>query len=113
MIERPQWRAEFVTPLVTFLASRQCSVNQAVYGAVGGCYSRIYLTQTQGWLAPRDRPATPEEVMAHLGDIEDRTGSLETRSVEEDLHVSSTRSMRGAPSSNSARRESPFTPGRR
>lgn len=51
--------------------------------------------------------------MAHLGDIEDRTGSLETRSVEEDLHVSSTRSMRGAPSSNSARRESPFTPGRR
>jgi NAD(P)-dependent dehydrogenase (short-subunit alcohol dehydrogenase family) len=76
---------EYVAPLVTFLASRACQVNQAVYGAVGGCFSRIYLTQTRGWLGPRDRPATAEEVLAHLDLVENRDGSQDTRSVEQDL----------------------------
>ncbi|MDY0013795.1 MAG: SDR family NAD(P)-dependent oxidoreductase [Rhodocyclaceae bacterium] len=76
---------EYVVPLVTYLASRQCAVNQATYGAVGGCFSRIYVAQTQGWLGPRERPATAEEIMEHLAEIEAREGSQETRSVAEDL----------------------------
>jgi NAD(P)-dependent dehydrogenase (short-subunit alcohol dehydrogenase family) len=76
---------EYVAPMVAYLASRECTVNQATYGAVAGCFSRIYMAQTQGWLGPRERPATAEEIMDHLSEIEARDGSVETRSVEHDL----------------------------
>lgn len=87
---------EYVVPLVTYLSSRQCSVNQATYGAVGGCFSRIYVAQTQGWLGPRERPASAEEIMAHLAQIECRDNSMETLSVEDDLRRVADRVAPGA-----------------
>lgn len=62
---------EFVTPLVVYLASETCTSTHSIYSAALGRYARVFIGLADGWLGPRDAPATAEEVARHFLQIED------------------------------------------
>jgi NAD(P)-dependent dehydrogenase (short-subunit alcohol dehydrogenase family) len=64
----------FVAPLACFLASDACTVNGETYSALGGRYARVVTALTQGWLGPRDAPASAEDILVHIDEIADPTG---------------------------------------
>ena len=76
---------EFVSPVVIYLASEECSVNQTLYSAVGGRFALIFPGVTQGWTGPLDRPATPEEVARNIETIEDRSHYIRSRGTLDDM----------------------------
>jgi len=78
-------RAEYVTPLVLYLASERCTSTHGIWSATGGRYARAFVGVTRGWLGPPDRPATAEEIEAHLAQIEDRAGFTEPHTVAAEL----------------------------
>jgi NAD(P)-dependent dehydrogenase (short-subunit alcohol dehydrogenase family) len=78
-------RVEYVTPLVLYLASEACTSSHGIWSATGGRYARVFVGVTRGWLGPADRPATAEEIEAHLAQIEDRGGFTEPHTVAEEL----------------------------
>jgi NAD(P)-dependent dehydrogenase (short-subunit alcohol dehydrogenase family) len=63
----------FVAALVTYLCSEQCSTSQNMYSVLGGKYSRIFVGLTEGWYHPGKAAPEPEEILAHLPQIDDRT----------------------------------------
>ena len=65
--------ADFVTPLVVFLASDECEITQQAFSAAWGRYARVFVGATSGWYGPRDAPAAAEDVRDHLPEIEDRS----------------------------------------
>ena len=75
----------YVSPLVLYLASEQCTTSQTLYSAVGGRFALVFPGITQGWMSPLDRPATPEEVAGNLGAIEDLTHFIRSRGTLDDL----------------------------
>jgi NAD(P)-dependent dehydrogenase (short-subunit alcohol dehydrogenase family) len=66
-------QASFVAPLIAYLASERCTSSQSMYSALGGKFSRIFVGLTQGWYRPGRVPPTPEEILAHLPEIDDRS----------------------------------------
>jgi NAD(P)-dependent dehydrogenase (short-subunit alcohol dehydrogenase family) len=60
---------EFVTPLVTYLVSEACQSTHAIYSATMGRYARAFLGMSRGWMGPRDKPATAEDVAAHFDEV--------------------------------------------
>jgi hypothetical protein len=64
---------DFVAPLVVYLASEACSVNQEAFSALSGRYARVFVGVTPGWFGPREAPASAEDIGAHLAEIEDRS----------------------------------------
>jgi NAD(P)-dependent dehydrogenase (short-subunit alcohol dehydrogenase family) len=62
---------ESVEPLVTFLASRECTVTGEVFSACLGRYSRVFVGVAPGWLAADANAVSPEDIRDHFADIED------------------------------------------
>jgi NAD(P)-dependent dehydrogenase (short-subunit alcohol dehydrogenase family) len=60
----------FVTPLVVYLASEACKSTHAIYSATWGRYARAFIALSEGWLGPRDKPASVEDVAQHFGAIQ-------------------------------------------
>ena len=60
---------ELVAPLVTYLASRDCSVSHQLISAAGGRYARVFLGLGKGWMAPEGSGTAAEDVAAHIADI--------------------------------------------
>jgi NAD(P)-dependent dehydrogenase (short-subunit alcohol dehydrogenase family) len=73
--------AEFVTPLVVYLASEACAVTQQIFSAAGGRFARVFVGVTRGWYGPLDEPATAEDIEAHLEAIGDRSAYQIPRTV--------------------------------
>jgi hypothetical protein len=65
--------ADFVTPLVVYLASEDCMLTQKAFSAAWGRYARVFVGATAGWYGPRDLPAAPEDLREHLSEITDRS----------------------------------------
>ena len=64
---------EFVTPMVVYLASENCSVTQQIFSASNGRFARVFVGVTRGWYGPLDQPTTAEGVVEHLAEISDRS----------------------------------------
>jgi NAD(P)-dependent dehydrogenase (short-subunit alcohol dehydrogenase family) len=64
--------ADFVAPLVVFLASEECALTQQAFSASWGRYARVFVGVGSGWYGPLDPPASAEDVRDHLPEIEDR-----------------------------------------
>jgi len=64
---------EFVTPMVVYLASEACDFTQRIYSAASGRFARVFVAATRGWYGPLDRPASVEDIAAHLDQIDDRS----------------------------------------
>lgn len=77
--------ADYVTPLLLYLASERCTSTHAIWSALAGRYARTFIGLTKGWLAPGARPPTPEEIESHLEQIEDRAHHDLPMSVADEL----------------------------
>jgi len=77
--------ADFVTPLVVWLASDACDVTQRAYSAAYGRYARVFVGVTPGWYGPREAPAAAEDVRDHLAEIEDASRSFVPGSVFDEV----------------------------
>jgi NAD(P)-dependent dehydrogenase (short-subunit alcohol dehydrogenase family) len=62
-------KAELVVPVVTFLASRNCTFTHHNISAGAGRYARVFVGLPDGWVAPDGEPPTAEDIEAHLAEI--------------------------------------------
>ena len=67
---------EGVTPMVVFLCSEQCTFTHETFSAAGGRYARIFVGLAKGWYAGKDKPATAEDILDHLDEIEQQEGYI-------------------------------------
>ena len=63
----------FVAALGTYLSSRACDTSQNMYSVLGGKYSRLFVGLTHGWYVPGADAPSAEDILAHLGEIDDQT----------------------------------------
>src|SRR5271166_1221447 len=63
----------FVAAMASYMASRKCSTSQNMYSVLGGKYSRIFVGLTEGWYQPGGVAPSPEDIAAHIREIDDRT----------------------------------------
>ena len=63
----------FVAAMASYMASRKCSSSQNMYSMLGGKYSRIFVGLTEGWYQPGAVAPSPEDIAAHIHEIDDRT----------------------------------------
>ena len=59
----------FVTPLVVYLASEACKSTHAIYSATWGRYARAFIALSEGWMGPRDTPASVEDIAQHFPQV--------------------------------------------
>jgi NAD(P)-dependent dehydrogenase (short-subunit alcohol dehydrogenase family) len=83
----PRSEPAWVSPLVAFLASDRCHFTHRYYSAGGGRYARIFVGVTAGWWAPDDEPPSPEDIAAHIDEIDDRSQYDLPMSVFEELEL--------------------------
>ncbi len=81
----PSMTADYVSPLVLYLVSDQCTSTHALWSAIGGRYARTFIGCTKGWLAPAGPAPAPEDVRDHLIEIEARADFDEPLSVADEI----------------------------
>jgi NAD(P)-dependent dehydrogenase (short-subunit alcohol dehydrogenase family) len=79
----PRRLAGAVAPLVAFLASPACTLSGEAFAAGCGRFARVFVGETQGWVAPPDGELSPEDVAAHLEEIT----ALEGFEIPTDLYA--------------------------
>jgi NAD(P)-dependent dehydrogenase (short-subunit alcohol dehydrogenase family) len=62
-------RPELVTPLVVYLASRDCGLSHQNFSACAGRFARVFVGLSDGWMASPDTEPTADDVAAHLSEI--------------------------------------------
>jgi NAD(P)-dependent dehydrogenase (short-subunit alcohol dehydrogenase family) len=81
-------KPEFVTSLAVYLCSEHCRSTHQIYSAIGGRYARVLLGVGDGWIGPRDLPATVEDIVAHFAEIQSTDHLSELLDVRDEfLHV--------------------------
>jgi NAD(P)-dependent dehydrogenase (short-subunit alcohol dehydrogenase family) len=58
-----------VSPLVVFLASRDCAFTHRNISACAGRYARVFVGCAQGWVASEGSVTTADDIHAHLDEI--------------------------------------------
>jgi NAD(P)-dependent dehydrogenase (short-subunit alcohol dehydrogenase family) len=81
-------RPELITPLVIYLASRDCTLNHRAIAACAGRYSRIFAGYGDGWLSEAGSTPSVEDLAARVAQI-DRTDDffVPESSVDETIAV--------------------------
>jgi NAD(P)-dependent dehydrogenase (short-subunit alcohol dehydrogenase family) len=69
-----QMEPEQVAPMVAFLAHEACNVSGEIYLAGGGRFARIFIAATQGYLPPRLKQPTIEDVAENWAIINNEIG---------------------------------------
>ena len=67
---RTRMLPEWVSPMVVYLASEECTRTRHYYSAAMGRFARVFVAATVGWYAPGDAPPTVEDIAARLDVIE-------------------------------------------
>ncbi|OBB03493.1 short-chain dehydrogenase [Mycolicibacterium fortuitum] len=62
-------RPELVTPLVVYLASRDCGLSHQNFSACAGRFARVFTGLSDGWMASPDTEPTADDVAAHVSEI--------------------------------------------
>ncbi len=82
----------FVTPLVVYLCSEKCELTHEIFDVGGGRYARIFVGMAKGWIAPKGKKPTADDIFDHIDVIRDRDGYTvpdsiadETRAIAEAL----------------------------
>jgi NAD(P)-dependent dehydrogenase (short-subunit alcohol dehydrogenase family) len=64
----------FVTPLVTYLSSERCELTHEIFDVGGGRYARIFVGMAKGWVAPKGKLPSAEDILDHIDVIRNRDG---------------------------------------
>ena len=61
----------FVAPAAVYLASQACRTTHDMYSALGGRVARAFVGIADGWIGPRDAPASVEQIAENISEIRD------------------------------------------
>ena len=61
----------FVTPLVVYLCSEKCELSHEIFDVGGGRYARIFIGMTQGWITPKGKKPSADDIFDHIDVIRD------------------------------------------
>jgi NAD(P)-dependent dehydrogenase (short-subunit alcohol dehydrogenase family) len=67
---------EYVSPLVAYLVSPDCSVTHEVFSVGGGRVARVFIGAVQGWFAGKETAFSPEDVAAAWDQVMDTDGFI-------------------------------------
>lgn len=85
-----------VAPMVTWLASSNCSVNGEAFSAGGGKFGKAFIAVADGWVGPADGSVTAEDVEAHMDEIRDMSEwQIPPSSIDELAVIGELRKKRG------------------
>jgi NAD(P)-dependent dehydrogenase (short-subunit alcohol dehydrogenase family) len=59
----------YVTPLVAYLCSEECELTHEIFDVGGGRYARIFVGMGPGWVAPRGKIPSTEDIRDNLDAI--------------------------------------------
>ncbi|MBC7679143.1 MAG: SDR family NAD(P)-dependent oxidoreductase [Pseudorhodobacter sp.] len=76
---------EFVTPMVTYLASEACTTTHGAYSAAGGRYARVFTGLAPGWFAGKGATVTAEDIVANIAQIEAEEGYIVPQSTTDEI----------------------------
>jgi len=67
-------RPDLVTPLVTYLASRECQLTRRAIAAAAGRYSRVFTGYAGGWLSEAGSTPRAEDIAERIAQIDSTDG---------------------------------------
>ncbi len=67
--------AEYVTPLVAYLASEECQVTHEIFDVGAGRYARIFIGLGPGWVAPKGGAPSVEDIADNFEEIRRTEGA--------------------------------------
>jgi NAD(P)-dependent dehydrogenase (short-subunit alcohol dehydrogenase family) len=74
----------FVTPLVTYLCSERCELSHEIFDVGGGRYARIFVGMGRGWVAPKGKIPSAEDIFDHIDVIRDQKGYTVPESIADE-----------------------------
>ena len=74
-----------VSPLVTYLCSRQCEVTHEIFAVGGGRYARMFVGVAPGWAVGKGNTATADDIAENLASIRSIDGFVIGDSGEAEL----------------------------
>jgi Dehydrogenases with different specificities (related to short-chain alcohol dehydrogenases) len=74
----------FVTPLVVYLSSEKCELTHEIFDVGGGRYARIFVGMGKGWLAPKGKKPTADDIFDHIDVIRDTSDFVIPQSIAEE-----------------------------
>ncbi len=83
----PDRDPSYVTPLVLYLASTECTTTHGIYSAISGRYARAYAAVARGWRAGDGVKPSVEDVAAHWEQIEDPSDLVFPGTIGEELEL--------------------------
>jgi NAD(P)-dependent dehydrogenase (short-subunit alcohol dehydrogenase family) len=74
----------FVTPLVVYLCSDKCELTHEIFDVGGGRYARIFIAMNKGWIAPKGKKPTADDIYDHIDVIRDTSQYIIPTSIAEE-----------------------------
>jgi NAD(P)-dependent dehydrogenase (short-subunit alcohol dehydrogenase family) len=74
----------FVTPLVVYLCSEKCELTHEIFDVGGGRYARIFVGMGKGWVAPKGRKPSADDISDHIDVIRDLSSYIIPTSIAEE-----------------------------
>jgi NAD(P)-dependent dehydrogenase (short-subunit alcohol dehydrogenase family) len=74
----------FVTPLVVYLCSEKCDLTHEIFDVGGGRYARIFIGMGKGWLAPKGKKPSADDIFDHIDVIRDTSSYIIPQSIAEE-----------------------------
>jgi NAD(P)-dependent dehydrogenase (short-subunit alcohol dehydrogenase family) len=74
----------FVTPLVVYLCSEKCELTHEIFDVGGGRYARIFIGMGKGWMAPKGRKPSADDIFDHIDVIRDTADFVIPASIAEE-----------------------------
>ena len=63
-----------VSPMIVYLASRECTLSGETFDAKCGVYARVFVAVAPGWIAPDADAVSAEDLIEHLDEIRAQNG---------------------------------------
>jgi NAD(P)-dependent dehydrogenase (short-subunit alcohol dehydrogenase family) len=74
----------FVTPLVVYLCSQKCELTHEIFDVGGGRYARIFVGMGKGWIAPKGKKPTADDIFDQIDVIRDTQNFTIPQSIAEE-----------------------------
>jgi NAD(P)-dependent dehydrogenase (short-subunit alcohol dehydrogenase family) len=78
-------RSDLVVPMVVYLASPACVLSHHMFSAGAGRFARVFVGLGRGWYAGRGVVSTPEDIEAHLAEIDATEGHMVPMSIYDEM----------------------------
>jgi NAD(P)-dependent dehydrogenase (short-subunit alcohol dehydrogenase family) len=78
---------DYISPLVVYLCSEQCTLNHEMFACGGGTVARTIIALGRGWRAESKAELTPEAIAGHLSEIMDMSDYSNPRNSDEETRL--------------------------